>query len=190
MSTATDVPRNAAPDGAGADRAAPVQAAAVTRLTDDERLANQAWEALLSTQVRLMRTFAEEDVWQPLSIREYDVLYTLRKGPAHGLRLRELNEGVYLSQPSLSRMVERMAERGLVSRSAAPDDGRGVLVALTPEGRRLQREIGSRHARSVSAHVGGALDPDDLRELTRLCEILVAHQASPTTTPRTKASTS
>jgi len=150
----------------------------------DERLANEAWEALLSTQVRLLRSFAEEDVWGPLSLREYDVLYTLRKGPEQGLRLRELNAGVYLSQPSLSRMVERLAERGLVTRSTVPEDRRGVLVTLTPEGRRLQREVGTRHARSVTRHVGGALGPDDLRELRRLCERLSAYD--PPSTTRTK----
>ena len=32
--------------------------------------------------------------------------------------------------------VVRLAERGLVTRTANPADGRGVLVQLTPEGRR------------------------------------------------------
>src|SRR4029450_6750458 len=43
------------------------------------RLANDAWEALLSAHARLMKQFAAEDIWQDLSMREYDVLYTLSK---------------------------------------------------------------------------------------------------------------
>jgi hypothetical protein len=43
------------------------------------RLANDAWEALLSAHARLMKQFATEDIWQDLSMREYDVLYTLSK---------------------------------------------------------------------------------------------------------------
>ena len=43
------------------------------------RLANDAWEALLSAHARLMKQFAAEDIWRDLSMREYDVLYTLSK---------------------------------------------------------------------------------------------------------------
>ena len=45
-------------------------------------------------------------------MREYDVLYTLSKrdGP---IRARELNKQVLLSQPALSRLLDRLAERAL-----------------------------------------------------------------------------
>ncbi len=133
------------------------------------RLANDAWESLLSAQNRLMRTFAQQDVWHPVTMREYDVLYTLRKGPDCGLRLHQLNDGVLLSQPSLSRMVDRLEQRGLVERHPAPEDGRGTLVGLTEQGRAVQREVGRRHARSVAEQVGSALSPAELHELKRLC---------------------
>ena len=54
------------------------------------RLANDAWEALLTAHAEMMRQFAAEDVWNEVSRTEYDVLYTLSKcrGP---IRLGELN---------------------------------------------------------------------------------------------------
>ena len=63
-------------------------------------------------------------------MREYDVLYTLSKCP-EPIRLSELNRHVLLSQPALSRMVDRLAARGLVARQADPADGRGVRLSLT-----------------------------------------------------------
>ena len=42
-------------------------------------LANDAWEALLSAHAALMKQFAAGDIWADLSMREYDVLYTLSK---------------------------------------------------------------------------------------------------------------
>ena len=81
--------------------------------------ANDAWEALLSAHASLMRRFGAQDVWTDLSMREYDVLYTLSKCP-DPIRLTELNRHVLLSQPALSRMVDRLADRGLVSRAADP----------------------------------------------------------------------
>ena len=79
--------------------------------------ANDAWEALLSAHAVLMKQFAAEDIWADVSMREYDVLYTLSKC-AEPIRLGELNQHVLLSQPALSRMVDRLAERGLVKRTA------------------------------------------------------------------------
>ena len=77
-------------------------------------LANDAWEALLSAHAVLMKQFAAEDIWADVSMREYDVLYTLSKCP-EPVRLSELNRHVLLSQPALSRLVDRLADRGLVA---------------------------------------------------------------------------
>src|SRR4030095_11089180 len=88
------------------------------------RLANDAWEAMLSAHARLMKQFAAEDIWQDLSMREYDVLYTLSKcrEPA---RIGELHRHVLLSQPALSRMVDRLVESGLVRQCTHPAAGGG-----------------------------------------------------------------
>src|SRR3984885_10963514 len=96
--------------------------------------ANDSWEALLSAHAVLMKQFAAEDIWTDISMREYDVLYALSKCPGP-LRLGELNRRVLLSQPALSRMVDRLAERGLIERRADPADGRGVRLSLTSAGR-------------------------------------------------------
>jgi len=56
-----------------------------------------------------------------------------------GLRLGELNTSVPLSQPTLSRAVARLADRGLLSRSGTAGDRRGVLVAITPAGQEVLR---------------------------------------------------
>jgi len=104
-------------------------------------LANDAWEALLTAHAAVMKQLAAEDTWTDVSMREYDVLYTLSKD-TEPLRLSELNRHVLLSQPALSRLVERLAERGLVERHADPADGRGVRLSLTAAGRTTQRAIG------------------------------------------------
>ena len=131
-------------------------------------LANDAWEALLSAHAGLMKEFAAQDIWHDLSMREYDVLYTLSKCPAPQ-RMSELNRHVLLSQPALSRLVDRLADRGLVQRRTDPADGRGVLLALTDAGRALQRQIGRLHARGVARAMTQELTPAELRQLAALC---------------------
>ena len=142
-------------------------------------LANDAWEALLSAHAVLMKQFAAEDIWADLSMREYDVLYTLSKDP-EPLRLSELNRHVLLSQPALSRLVDRLAERGLVERQADPADGRGVRLSLTDAGRIVQREIGRRHARGVARAMTAALNHAELAQLEAICRKLAGLPATET----------
>jgi DNA-binding MarR family transcriptional regulator len=131
------------------------------------RLANDAWEALLSAHARLMKQFVAEDIWRDLSMREYDVLYTLSKCD-EPLRIGELHRHVLLSQPALSRMVDRLVERGFVERRADRSDGRGVRLSLTDAGRAEQRQVGRRHARSVARALTAELTPDELRHLATI----------------------
>ncbi len=140
--------------------------------------ANHAWEALLRAHAALMKQFAAEDIWTGVSMREYDVLYTLSKCPAP-IRLGELHRHVLLSQPALSRMVDRLVARGLVARTVDPGDARGVLLSLTGAGRDQQRRVGRRHARSVASAMTRALDTEEMAQLESLCAKLTRHRAAP-----------
>ena len=131
-------------------------------------LANDAWEAMLTAHASLMKQFAAQDIWEDISMREYDVLYTLSKC-REPLRLSELNRHVLLSQPALSRLVDRLADRGLIQRAADPNDGRGIRLSLTGDGLALQQRIGRRHARSVASALAGELSPAELRQLEEIC---------------------
>ena len=137
-------------------------------MADPRHPANDAWEATLSAHASLMRRFNAEDVWEDISMKEYDVLYTLSKCPAP-IRLTELNRHVLLSQPALSRLVDRLAARGLVQRIADSRDLRTVRLSLTEEGRALQRRVGRRHARSVARAMRAELTPAELDQLTAIC---------------------
>ncbi|HEY2523037.1 MAG TPA: MarR family transcriptional regulator [Streptosporangiaceae bacterium] len=136
-------------------------------------LANEAWEQLLAAYGTLMRLYAAEDRWDEVSMREYDVLYTLSKCPAP-VRLSELNRHVLLSQPALSRLVDRLAERGLVDRCTDPADGRGVRLSLTAAGRAVQQRAGRGHARTVARAMTAGLNHDELGQLAALCRKLAA----------------
>ena len=135
------------------------------------QLANDAWEQMLAAYGTLMRQFGAEEIWTDLSMREYDVLYTLSKCP-EPVRLSELNRHVLLSQPALSRLVDRLADRGLVDRCADPADGRGVRLSLTAAGLAMQRQVGRAHARAVARAMTDGLTRDELGELEAICRKL------------------
>jgi DNA-binding MarR family transcriptional regulator len=141
-------------------------------MTGRARLANDAWEALLTVHATFMKSFAAAPIWSDVSMKEYDVLYALTKadGP---VRLTDLHKRVLLSQPALSRMVDRLVERELVERCDDPGDGRAVRIALTDAGRQCQREVGRAHARDVTAAMTAGASDADLDELERICRALL-----------------
>lgn len=132
------------------------------------RLTADAWESLFRAQVAVMRRLRRDPSFASLAIGEYDVLFNLSRCSTGWTRLNELNTHLLISQPSLSRMAERLEHKGLIQRRQAPDDQRGVLLALTDEGRRIQREIGAAHVRSIHALLGPLLDEAEMEQLLGL----------------------
>lgn len=142
------------------------------------RLANDAWESLLTVHATFMKSFAAEPIWGDVSMKEYDVLYALSKSP-DPVRLTDLHRRVLLSQPALSRMVDRLVERDLVERCADDGDKRVVRLALTEAGRACQREVGRAHARDVTAAMTARVSDADLEELKRITRALLGTEEQP-----------
>src|SRR3954463_1542393 len=107
-----------------------------------------AWESLFRAQVAVMRTLAAEFPTRDISFNEYDVLFNLSRQPNRELRLRDLNKHVLLTQPSVSRLVDRLVARQLVVKESDPGDGRGTIVCLTEAGNELFRRVAVVHAES------------------------------------------
>jgi DNA-binding MarR family transcriptional regulator len=74
---------------------------------------------------------------------EFDVLAALRRaGAPHELSPKALLEQTYVSSGTMTNRIDGMVRGGLVQRRTDPNDGRGVLVSMTDEGRdRVDRAI-------------------------------------------------
>ncbi|GHD08333.1 MarR family winged helix-turn-helix transcriptional regulator [Zhihengliuella salsuginis] len=131
-----------------------------------------AWESLFRCQVTIMRRLQTLPDFRELNMREYDVLFNLKRAPDCGLRLGDLNEHLLLSQPSLSRMIDRLVTRGLVARIADPADARAVLITLTEAGAEVQQRIGRAHVRHINEVMAEGLSRDELCQLRRLTQAL------------------
>lgn len=134
----------------------------------DRRLAVDAWESLFRAQHEVWEEISSDFDDATLSQSEYDVLLTVTRAPDQTSRLRDITRLSLISQPSVSRLVDRMVSRGLVRKCADPQDGRGSLVIATPEGARLFHEIARRHAVTLSTRMAVLTDEEltQLRDLT------------------------
>ncbi|MEV1132015.1 MarR family transcriptional regulator [Agromyces sp. NPDC049794] len=138
----------------------------------DRALTVAAWESLFRAQVTILRALAAEFPSDIISLNEYDVLFNISRAPRRRLRLKDLNRSVLITQPSVSRLVDRLASRGLVAKAPDPTDGRGTIVALTEDGYALFRRVAFTHTDAITRHVGSALDEPQLHELIDLCDRL------------------
>lgn len=81
-----------------------------------------------------------------LSRGGFDVLAALRRsGSPYHLTPTELYNSLLISSGATTNRVDRLEERGLVARVPDPTDRRGVLVALTPAGKRLVDRVIEAH---------------------------------------------
>jgi DNA-binding MarR family transcriptional regulator len=119
-------------------------------VSDDQYACAQAWAALAAAHGRVAERLAADLARScALGINDFEILLRLDRAPERRLRLGELNESVPLTQPALSRAVTRLAERGLLTREGAAEDGRGVVIVLQAAGRDVLGQAIPVHARAI-----------------------------------------
>jgi len=132
----------------------------------DRRLAIDAWESLFRAQHEVFEEISG-DFDSALTQAEYDVLLTVTRAPDMTARLRDVTANMLISQPSVSRLVDRMAARGLIAKCPDPEDGRGSLVRATEAGASSFRKVASAHGRSIAERMS-LLSDDELAQLRDL----------------------
>ena len=131
----------------------------------------EAWESLFRAQYEVFQEFASDFTGTDLSQAEYDVLLTVTRAPGMSARLRDVTSHMLISQPSVSRLVDRMVSRGLVTKCADPTDGRGALITATDKGAQAFRVVATRHGRSIAERMS-VLSEEELQQLRDLTQKL------------------
>ena len=112
----------------------------------------QAFEAYSSAHIRSLG----------LTPSQFDIVATLGNTP--GMSFRELGEKTLITKGTLTGVVDRLEAQKLVRRSAAPEDGRSMIVSLTPTGERLFRRAFDAHLVHLRLALGG-LDAKRLAQI-------------------------
>lgn len=139
-------------------------------MEDDAGAAQQLASRLRLSIRRLGRQLRRHDPYE-LTIAQLSTLATVvHCGPLGIGRLAEIE---HLPSPAATRLVDRLAEAGLVARQANPADRRGVHVVATAAG----RELLARREQAGNAWLAerlAALDDEDRRALERAVTVLEA----------------
>ena len=88
-------------------------------------------------------------------------------------RMNDLAAALRVDPSTVTRAIQRMEADGLVQRSPAPGDGRGIDVSATEKGRRRREEVDARRF-AIVEHVMGPLDADERERLVALLDRFVS----------------
>ena len=91
-----------------------------------------------------------------------------RHGPLAPSRLAELER---IKRPTVTRVLQRLEEEGLVERSEDPDDRRSAVVCVTKEGAALLKKLRSRKNAYLAKRLR-ELPDDDVKALERAADVL------------------
>jgi DNA-binding MarR family transcriptional regulator len=97
-----------------------------------------------------------------LSLTAMSALGSLDRRASQRITAMAAAEGV--SQPSMTQLMQRLEQRGLVARTSDPSDGRVALVSLTDEGRAVLAARRQHNTRRV-AELLADLPERDVRAL-------------------------
>jgi DNA-binding MarR family transcriptional regulator len=92
----------------------------------------QLTERLRDAITRLNRRLRQERPLGDLTVTQLSALTSLRLGGA--LTPRELSEAERVQPPTMTKIVAKLEERGLVRRTPHPTDGRQVLLSPSDDG--------------------------------------------------------
>jgi DNA-binding MarR family transcriptional regulator len=125
-----------------------------------------AWGALLKVHAALVPALDRQlQAAVGLPLAWYDVLLELNRAPDRRLPMTELGERVVLSRTRVSRVVDEMVARELVTRAPHPTDGRSTFAAITAAGRSRLRAAAPVYLAGIEEHFARHLSA---RELTAI----------------------
>ena len=75
-----------------------------------------------------------------MTIPRFELLAALDRVP-DGLSMGELSSWLMVTKGNVTGIAERLSEDGLIKRSPTPTDRRSFIVTLTPEGKKLFKEM-------------------------------------------------
>jgi DNA-binding MarR family transcriptional regulator len=138
--------------------------------------------ALLRTADLLRRALAGVVEPRGITPQQYNVLRILRGAGAEGLPTLEIGARMIEQAPGVTRLLDRLEEKGLVRRARCPRDRRRVLCRIAPSGLRLLASLDQPMNEATESFLR-PLGGEHTRRLIRLLDVVRTGEAGPSQPP-------
>ena len=127
--------------------------------------------SLLYTADGLRRRYGEVMAPFGVTFQQYNVLHIVRGAGEEGVPSQEIGERMIERSPGMTRLLDRLEQKGLVTRTRSHEDRRVVFCVLTVQGDALLERMEA-SVREAEQQAMAALDVSQLRDLTALLKRL------------------
>lgn len=135
----------------------------------DRKCDNQPYLLLMKTTKVIQERIRIEMIKNKLNITEFAVLEVLYlKGKQ---TVQQIGKSILLASGSMTYVVDKLEQKGLLMRNGCPNDGRVIHVVLTEEGGALMNKIMPNH-RDLVNDIFGSLNEDESQTMMKLLEKL------------------
>lgn len=104
----------------------------------------------------------------------YDALLELSRAPDRRMRQVELRAAMLFRQYSMSRLVDRLEQDGLVRREPCENDARAQWIVITRDGLALRKAMWPVYADAIARAFGDKLSDAEAERVARALEKLSA----------------
>ena len=118
----------------------------------------------------VLRRALELEVLTPrgLTTKDFEALMHLARADDNRLRRIDLAEALMLTPSGVTRLLDGLQAAGLVENKHCDDDARVTWAKLTAEGNETLECVGVQHTRVLQSIFQGALDEDEVSQLSEL----------------------
>lgn len=145
-----------------------------TRWLDDDQ--QRSWRALVMGMTLLIDRL-DDDLRREfdVSLTEYEILVRLSEREGRRMRMAQLADALAHSRSRVTHTVKRLEAAGLVKRANSPEDGRGVVCAMTEKGWDLLVRMAPTHVEGVRDHLVDLASAEDFAALGRVMNAVSDH---------------
>ncbi len=132
-----------------------------------EKSRHLAFKEFIAAHARIMEVVdAELAKANMIPLTWYDVLVTLEYADGHSLRMSELAERVLLSRSGLTRLMDKLVQKGFVVRRTCPTDKRGLHAILTDKGQKVREETWPLFSSLIQEIFGAQMSDEEAGNIT------------------------
>ena len=134
-----------------------------TRWLNPQEMA--AWRTFIVTTGDLTRAIERDLTQFGLDLGDYQLLAMLSEAPDQRLKMCDLADSLGLTRSGLTRRMDGVLKKKLVTRTQSTEDGRVAYAQISPKGMDVLKEAAPHHLDSVRERMIDLLSPNEIKAI-------------------------